>query len=40
MKSPYGLPIPMSVDHMKKTLGCFWLQIIKQFFFQNENIVE
>lgn len=40
MKSPYGLPIPISVDHMKKTLGTFWLQIIKHFFFQNENIVE
>jgi len=32
MKSQYGLPVPLNVDPIARTLGTFWLQIIKTFF--------
>lgn len=39
MKSPYGVPVILTVQDQEKTLGTFWLQIIKHFFAADEEIV-
>jgi hypothetical protein len=39
MKSPYGVPSILTVRDQEKTLGTFWLQIIKYFFASNEEVV-
>jgi hypothetical protein len=38
MKSPYGVPFIISVNDTQKTLGTFWLQLIRTFFWHNEQI--
>lgn len=39
MKSPYGIPTILTVQDQAKTLGTFWLQIIRYFFSDNEEVV-
>lgn len=39
MKSPYGIPSILTVRDQEKTLGTFWLQIIRHFFASNEEVV-
>jgi hypothetical protein len=39
LKSPYGIPMILTVRDQEKTLGSFWLQIIKHFFASNEEVV-
>ena len=36
MKSPYGVPLILSLCDQEKTLGTFWLQIIKSYFSDNK----
>lgn len=36
MKSPYGVPLILSLCDQEKTLGTFWLQIIKAYLSDNK----